>query len=688
MSELFVGKMEYANGDWARIAPLACLEAGRWAPVEEPHQAFPDEGLVFVPPAIGLGHAPTGTYWVFSREPNARAVAGKDRFIVVHAEPAVPVVDLSAHSLEEARVKLFDQGVELPRGCGDRAVVAVARGLFCVIDFKPDSNGRRHARSSRNPVQLMTLPPRWLDCGVVEGRRLLPLAVIPNLPPVRTVNWCDDAEFVERVVLRARKHFAQFGSPDALPGKETLQRIARALEREELLLGSGDDVELDMERLRSQWPKLVSRFMAAEAMKDFVLESDVAVELIEQACHDAALNEAERIRPIVESQVRDALKAEIDTANEQRDRVLAAISESQARLDQANVELARLERAQADAAAQAREAERKVRELAEALERQLHALSPKEVPFVRAFLERLGNVLGGKTAIHRLPTSSPPWMVSLASVDCVAVTLQSLPDALRLCAESNGLASLIELDAFARAGEVVLLVGDCIELALSAYAECVAGGNVWTMALDPSVIGLDDLWAAPPERSPTGFAMAWSHAEAHPDEAVIVCLRSIDASPMHLWLPSLAAVLNSRSRPRNLLVVATPLGAVLEDAGREYPDHARLLKWVVPVRVTLAANGALRALGRLTRSGLKGSALRFADCAPDSLRLTPAQTVALSRLGGESVSRAARLAMSTGEHAHAERLVAEWAAVLEAAQSGTQYPWLGVHELKGMRYQD
>lgn len=687
MRELFFGKMEYANGDWARIKPMARLDQDKWVALDDAVRSFPDEGLVFVPPAIGLGHARAGTYWTFTREPNARAAAGKDHFIVFEAQPATLIIDLSDQAVEDARVHLYDLGVQVPKGFSEGAVVALRDGMCCAVSLESGTDGVRFARPASIPVNLMAMPSWWLRSGAIDGQRVLPLLLLPQLPTVRKVNWCSDAEFVERVLLRARKHFAQFGAPDGLPGKETLQRIARALESEELLLGTGEDIELEMERLRSQWPRLTSQFRALEAMSDFVLESDVALDLIEKARRDAADAEIERVRPIVEAQVREALRAEIEAANQRLEHVLTATTEAQGRLESTNCELARVELARSDAEARARVAEEKVRQLSEALERQLESLSPREVPFARTFVERLSGVLTGDST-QWIPCSSPPWVTTKTAAAAQPITLDALPDMLKVQADAFGLESLAEVDAFARAGELVFLAGDCTEQALIAYAHCVAAGKLWNMVLDPSVIGLDDLWAAPPDRSPTGLAMAWSHAERHPEAMVVICLRAIDASPAHLWIGPLATALRSQGRPRNLLVFATSLGTTRRDDDSEYPYKAALLNWLVPVRVASKDGDAYQSLDIFTGGERASHALRLAELPASSPHLRPAQVTALARLRGDALGRAVRLAMATAKYADADRLLNEWVTVLNSMPVNVQCPWLGLEELGRLRFQE
>jgi hypothetical protein len=182
--------------------------------------------------------------------------------------------------------------------------------------------------------------------------------------------------------------------------------------------------------------------------------------------------------------------------------------------------------------------------------------------------------------------------------------------------------------------------------------------------------------------------MAWSFADSHPDSTVVVCLRAIDASPMHLWLPPLAAILRSRCRPRNLLVLATRLGAPRDAAGQDYPDYGQLLKWIVPVQPAPIASGAIRALSQLSSGVEPKSALRWENDPPSSLVLSPELTVKFSGLDGDAALRGARLAMSARDHAQCDGLVAEWVALLQSVEAGKQYPWLGIDELRTLRRQD
>lgn len=687
VSELFVGEMEFAHGDWARMAPVAALTNGRWIKITNRTRDFPEEGMVFVPPSLGLGNAKRNSLWVFRKEPNARAAQGKDSFVVTQTQQAIALLDLSKLTLEEARVKVFERGFELSKKCGDRIALAVSDGLFCILDLEPGGNGTRRARASNTPINLFALPPNWLGCGGVEHQTLIPILGLPQLPVVRKVSWCSDSEFVERILVRARKQLAPFNGRDGLPGKETLQRIARALEQQELLPSSEDDIELDLSRLKIQWPKLVARFEAADELRHLVLESDAAKGVLERARLAAAAAEEERLRPILEARVRREIEVDLADAMAERDRILSDSAAAEARVQTAAAELKNLEEASAQVNAIANDAKGKLRDVRDALRDSLLGLPPREVQFARSFLERVDSSLGNGIA-PRFPDRSPPWSVPKGPPPGSRISHAELEAALRKSAERLGLTSLLELDSVARAGELVLLTGTCADRALETYANCVSAGRIWSVSIDPSVIGLDDIWSTPPDRSPTAFAMAWTQAEETPDEVFIACVRGIDASPLHLWLPQLSAVLRSSARPRNLLVFATPLGLGQAVTGRDYPDFLRLVDWLVPVRTAQKPGESLRALARMSPMSITGNQLQWNGAAHEVPPLGAELTMRLSNLDGESAIRAARFACAVSGQLNSMERISEWVSILESPAASSQVIWLGVDDLKNLRFQE
>jgi hypothetical protein len=196
-----------------------------------------------------------------------------------------------------------------------------------------------------------------------------------------------------------------------------------------------------------------------------------------------------------------------------------------------------------------------------------------------------------------IPPIMPPWGTGLPSGACNEIGYDALAIVIREEAKRHGVdeSALRLADIFARAGELVLLCGPQAELTLRAYARCIAAGVYRTMALDPSIIGLDDLWRAPGTQAPSAFAHAWQAAVGAPDCFHILCIRDIDAAPYRLWLASFQSILQSVSRPTNLLLFATTTGRSDAQSGVVAPDDNRS-EYLVPVFPGVHAAGAVAAL--------------------------------------------------------------------------------------------
>lgn len=196
-----------------------------------------------------------------------------------------------------------------------------------------------------------------------------------------------------------------------------------------------------------------------------------------------------------------------------------------------------------------------------------------------------------------IPPAMPPWGAGFADVACAEIGCDALIARISEEAKRHGVEenALKLVDIFARAGELVLLCGAQSELALQAYARCISAGLYRTMALDPSIIGLDDLWRAPGTQTPTALAHAWQAALSEPNLFHIVCMRDVDAAPYRLWLASFQAVLQSASRPSNLLVfaIATGRGDARPTIASPATDRSAHL---VPICPGVHADGAVSAL--------------------------------------------------------------------------------------------
>jgi len=175
-------------------------------------------------------------------------------------------------------------------------------------------------------------------------------------------------------------------------------------------------------------------------------------------------------------------------------------------------------------------------------------------------LNSLRSILGDH-AKHLSPRYAkiPPWSLAQVASSNEQITFSQLPDRLNKVAREAGVLSesMSLFDVGARSGALVIVPQTQAEVMVPAYASAVSRGDFVRVALGPSVLHLDDLWAHPAKDQPTGFAYAWLEAESNPDQVQLVWLDGLHRSPMDLWLPSLIGVLHSDKRPSNLLVVAS-----------------------------------------------------------------------------------------------------------------------------------
>jgi hypothetical protein len=183
-------------------------------------------------------------------------------------------------------------------------------------------------------------------------------------------------------------------------------------------------------------------------------------------------------------------------------------------------------------------------------------------------------------------------------------------------------------------------------MAVSAYGRAVAGGDVRCHALDPSAIGLDDLWRFPGTGRPTAFALAWHRARIAPDTTVLLCLRNLDAAPFHLWLSALHAALQSPARPRNLLVLGTVIGNSTDE--EEYPNSEALRHHLVALKPRIhprAGNAAILLDEPLPPPSL----LEPSDAARQELSSSTFLAIAKRGKDPSVVRRAVRLCRTLGD---------------------------------------
>ena len=669
MSDLYLGKIDWANGESARVEPLAFFDGGNWAPLDDATRHFPDNGYAFAPPSANLGRAKSGSYYAFSiGENNSTRAERKDHFIVHDPSPAVPIIDLTYVSLEAARQTLFDVGVDVPHQAVKKAIVLLAGGVFCAINMEDSSLLRKRALPQHQLVQLVAAPSTWINAVLVDGWNFTPESRIPVHPVVKRMDWCSDADFIERVLLRVKKHEAQFSDSAKLPARETIQRIARAIEHSGYLLGPEDDAEFSLERLQAIWGRLDARLEANDYLVEVVFDSNRVKGLVHEAVEEARRTADDRLRPEFESRWESDLRRTHQSVLDERDRLQSELGESQKAIDAAQSEVRDLADARDALAAELSALKRESRNVLQELRQQIEDSPASEGAVVAHFCSKLEARLDRSLRISP-PSSQAPWS-SVRGVDSDLVDLSQWADILSTLAADEGLSGLEMMDAQVRAGEVVLLLGEYSEQALSAYANAVAGGSLRRLILDPSFIGLDDLWSSPANGESSALARAWNDAVQEPERPSVVCLTCIDAAPFHLWLPALVAALRSPCRPRNLLVFATALGGGTQSS-RSHPNALQLPDLLVPLSPREAGASGFVAFARRARGSIANSVLAWEDTPAQSALLNLDFPVLVSELSTRQVERVAKaFSARAATHGDAGNFLLGWVAAIRGETSG------------------
>ncbi|MEX3955997.1 hypothetical protein [Trinickia sp. EG282A] len=598
--ELFLGKVFRNEASWARMEPLAVRTAGQWKRIENAVERFPTQGKIFS--ARPLLNAPIDSLWTFTQRPNERRdLNGPDLLLAEDIVRATPIVDLSSMSLEMARRRLFNQGVDLPLEFSSvTAVILLLDDLFCDVTLTRSADGLWRSNSLSRPVQLKEMPSGWKSSVDFNGLQVIPAQAIPHTPVIKTVNWCSDQDFIERVIDRFRKFMQGVGdTPYARPSRDAVKYISRALRQADLMPGEDNDILLDMERLRVDWPILEARLDASEALSSLVLDLKSTKEKVQAAAELATRRSLEEARPSLERQVREEIEASLTESRRQLEELSGEVLNLEQRRTRASSDLAELERLCNESHEQQKAISDGLSAIASELRTSLAQCPGQGHPALSFIAERLEGMLTqhGYHGPSLIPPVMPPWGTGLPSGACNEIGYGSLTAVIGEEAKRHGIdeSALRLTDIFARAGELILLCGPQAELALRAYARCISAGVYRTMALDPSIIGLDDLWRAPGTQTPTAFAHAWQAALGAPDCFHILCMRDIDAAPYRLWLASFQTVLQSASRPTNLLVFATTTGRSDAQPGVGSPDDS-WSGYLVPVFPGVHEAGAVAAL--------------------------------------------------------------------------------------------
>ncbi len=601
--EVFLGRLVSVTTFVADIAPVAELVDGHWVSIDEPLIRFPKRGLVRAEPSRLGSFKPKHSLWLFRRKARTE---GKYEWEAEGLERAKPLVDLSNLSLTEAKRTLLEVGVALPQDQTRHAVVLLPDGAYCDGQFERKGTKWVLKVPPDGCVELRAADDRWRESVPLRDGMFWPVIGGEHGVSVGKVDWTPDKDFLHRFVDRYGRAVSAYfsyaeGSQDA-----PLKRLERLLSDSKLAALEAGDLEGTAQRLKGDWPNLSKQLKGLESLTELLFNSGQGRVLLEEAVRQRTeelsvqIETSRRIEieaglASVRSDLdckrqelgrldgeKTALVAEIATLAQRADESVQRTRQLEQRLSELkkSVEdangLLRSARSEVDLLTLRRDeaehervvAERAVTEATNAVQRFVDdarttlSETAAEDWSVSAGIARTLEALLGPTAGPQslLPSSTAPWAVEVPSQP-EEIGYSDLNQRLEAEAQAHGFLpdDLAWVDALSRAGELVLLTGPHVEYLPRAYARVVSGGNLSVMPLDPSVIGLDDLWRTPVSNRPTPLAFAWHRALTLPRQFVVLLLQNLDAAPFRLWAGALFSALQSPRRPKNLLVLATAM---------------------------------------------------------------------------------------------------------------------------------
>lgn len=551
-----LGRCRYSQSNFSRLEPLLWSTGDAWTLVEDALAEFPEVGTVFGLEPIAL-NAAVGSLWVFTTATNTQYEPGRrhDRLLARGIRPATQIIDCSQMDMEAARRELVEVGI-CANGILSREVVVCLQNGLCAklhLHFDSSSGRLRTQGSDLDDLALMRYDPVIGDGATLDGARF----VVPGRDPTDSVEWVDwspDNLFLERALKKIRKLIREDRpAADFVTLSTTaIEILSGYLHRNGPPFGTRDPLHRMRRRLSDFLPGFEATRDDVEAIVA-LLEDYRPVASRLSVDRTARLAEIDgELRQTLEPVVRADIESNHATAIADLERIRTAVTAATDRHTHLQREIETLRATE--------------RELIEAITNSVGVIhdviegAPGDTGgTLQTIVRAVTAVLGQKDARSNLvPGPIPPWGLGTRS-EVVGIGFDRLRERLHAQAGHVGIdiSGLSVIDVLLRAGELVVLCNPHDRLLLDAYADVVAGGSIRKQVLDPSLIGLDDLWRQPGSGIPTALANAWIAAQLHADRTIVLLLEGLDSAPLRWWLRALVRELHGTDRPGNLLVVAT-----------------------------------------------------------------------------------------------------------------------------------
>ncbi len=547
-----LGGCAYANLGFTRFDPHLRLGPKGWERIGDPLRDYPDDGKIFSRDPRCLD-APTGSFWTFRTEPNPRSeVQGRsrDKLIARDVLPATRIIDLSRDSWEAARYKIVEEGLPVSIGYLAEALILLADDACVRLRFTSDSSGEVW---QPHPDMLADLNVLRRDASIDIGATIAGAAfLVPGAEPrevIDCLDWSPNDEFLPKILKRIRR--AGHGDMGALTNA-AIDALTSFLKSRGMLPGEDPALRRMRRRLQDFLPQFDPSEDQLDAMVSVVEEHRPVADRLSKALEQQKVSLERQLTAQLAAEIRGRLEIEEREAAARVEVALKDAAEAEAMQAEtlAKAEAARLEIASVEAALT-----QEIGELQAVLAAAPPSAGARAAAIASAVSAALRDTRPGTTI---LPSAVPPW--AEVRVDVTApIGAADLVERIEVEAGKAGILKedLAAFDALLRGGEIVMLLGNGVSATLAAYARTVSAGRITRFALDPSIIGLDDLWRQAASGVPTPLAYSWHLATSHPSACIFLVIEAINAAPFEFWLSSLAAALGHPNRPRNLLIAAT-----------------------------------------------------------------------------------------------------------------------------------
>lgn len=559
--DLLLGRCIHRSPNVSIFEPLAISYEGVWTHLDGLKAKFPKEGKV-----LGFGRdrvADVGNFWTFQAVQNPRYdPTYPHEFMISAGAKAQEAIDLRHLSSEQARQEVVERGLVSP--ATDQVLVAFDSNKAVIVELEKNLRGLFVARfASNTELQVVDLDERVFGGLAIDGRFFSTPSQLTKRPQT-SVDWSPDRDFLPIVIKRLKKIAVAGDGPLSelvQPSTRAIGLISTFLTRADLYPAATAELSFVLERMRT----------ISGGIQDNIKNIDEIVTLIER------LNPIKtRVAEVFEKErdeLQRSLRLELNATI--RSEFTAHETDLMQRLHALQVELDAT-RARRDIAQQDFDSLKGATELLEetfqaylpVLHDALQGERAGAMQDLRELADRIRAKLKPVGDFELVPSEAPPWSTA-SVVSCVEYSWKDHAAKLHSTAKANGMApeTFVVLDMAARGGALVVMPPDSATVCFQAYAEVVTGGALFRHALDPSSIGLDDLWRQPGSSLPTAFARAWNAAKLVRSRFHIVVLDGLERSPLDLWLPSFESILNEPRRPKNLIVLGT-FGTQALDAKR------------------------------------------------------------------------------------------------------------------------